>query len=150
MSLASIEASMLAAAKAEWARIDAEGIVIVQEFEADAETAFEKLATDLGPLVMQTISSLATAEFASLSGGEKANLAATTIVDKAAQQGIALAAADATTLIDTGFKQFAAAAPILVPAPLAEGAVEAGEKIVEGAVEGAAASAEAKVDPPAA
>ena len=150
MSLQSIEQTFAAAAKAEWAKIEAEGIVIEQELVADVETTFAALSAQFAPLVMSTISNLATAEFASLSGSEKGNLATTTIVDKAAQSGVTILAEDATALVKNGFEAFQAAAPALVPAPLeaaADGALDTAEAAVEGAVDTAAEKADALVEP---
>jgi len=153
MSLQTIEQTLAAAAAAEWAKIKAEGIVIEQELVADAKTTFATVVEQFGPLVMSTISNLATAEFASLTGGEKQNLAVTTVVDKAAQSGIVLLAEDATALVKNGFEAFQAAAPAIVPAALedtASKALDSAETAVEGAVDTAASEVAAKVDPPAA
>ncbi len=144
MSLQTIEQTFAAAAAAEWARIKAEGVVIEQALVADAETTFSTLSTQFAPLVMSTISNLATAEFAALSSGEKTNLAATTVVDTAAKQGITILATDATALIKNGFEAFQAAAPAVVPAGLAGAATEAlnaGEAAVEKVVDTAAGDA---------
>lgn len=149
MSLKDIEETFVAAAKAEWAKIESEGIVVAQEIVAAAETTFSLLARQFAPLIMSTISSLAVGEAAKLSGSEKTNLAATTIVDAAALEGIAILAADATALIKNGFEAFKSAAPALVPAPLAEAAgklLDAGEAAVEKAVDEAASGASSKVE----
>lgn len=148
MSLQTIEQSLAAAAQAEWARIKAEGIVIEQELIADAKTTFETICAQFGPLVMQTISSLATGELAKLTGTEKTNLAATTVVDGAAQQGITLLAEDATALIKNGFEAFKNAAPAIVPAEIAaaaQGALGTAETAVEGAVGNVASEVKAKL-----
>lgn len=137
MSLQDIEQTFVAAAKAEWAKIEAEGIVIDQELVADVKTTFQTLVEQFAPLVMSTISNLAVGELAKLSGSEKTNLAATTVVDAAAQQGVTILAADATALIKNGFEAFKNAAPALVPAPIAaatEGALDTAAAAVEGEV----------------
>ena len=151
MSLSTIAATFEAAADAEWTRIKTEAITIEQEIVPEAESAFESLVTQFAPLVMSTISNLATAAFVSLSGGEKLNLAATTIVDTAAQQGVTIAAADASALVKNGFEAFQAAAPAVgAPAQVvtaAETALATGEAVVEGAISSVAAKAEAEVTP---
>lgn len=150
MSLASIEAAFASAAKAEWEVIKAEGIKIEQEVIADAETIFSTLCVQFAPLVMSTISDLATGELAALSGNEKSNLAATTVVDKAAVSGVTILAQDASAMIKLGFEHFKEAsaailAPIAAVAPavgdLATGALAAAETATESAVAGVAGSA---------
>lgn len=152
MSLQDIENTLATAAKAEWAKIEAEGIVIGQQIKAEAVSTFQLLTQQFAPLIMSTISNLATAEFASLGTGEKQNLAATTVVDKAAVQGVTILAADATALIKNGFEAFKAAAPNLLPSGLVDAAskaLDAAEGAVEGAVDTLAGEASSKVQPPA-
>lgn len=76
-------------------------------------SAFELALSQVGQLVANTVVALFGAAGAGLSGGEKANLAATTVVQAATAQGKALAAQDLTTLIKNSF---IAASNILTPA----------------------------------
>lgn len=150
-SIQDIETAFDAAAKAEWATIKSEAIVVEQEFVADVKTVFATLAVQFAPLVMSTISNIATdIVTAKLSGSEKTNLATTSLIDKAAQSGVAILAEDASGLIKLGFEHFKDAAetilaPVAAAAPavgeLASKALDAGETAVEGAVTDAAASA---------
>jgi len=149
MSLQTIEQALQTAAAAEWARIKAEGIKIEQVLVADAETTFQVVSVQFAPLLMTIISNLATGEIAKLSGNEKTNLAATTLVEQTAAQGVALLAADATAMVKNGFEAFKKAAPDLgLPSNVvsaASGALDAGEAAVETAVDKAASAASAAV-----
>ena len=147
MSLQTIEQALQSAAVAEWAKIEAEGIKIEQEIVADAITTFQIVSVQFAPLLMTIISNLATGEIAKLSGNEKTNLAATTLVEQTAAQGVALLAADATAMVKNGFEAFKKAAPDLgLPGNVtsaATDALNAGEQAVENAVDKAAAAASA-------
>lgn len=117
-TLSSVAQKFEAFAKAEWQRIKAAGIVVEQEIETGLEagasaaiTEFELLVTQLGPFALQTVSNLATAEFNHLSGNEKNNLAVTTVVDNAEQQGIAIAAQDASAIIKNAWLAFTGQKP---------------------------------------
>lgn len=149
MSLQTIEAALAAAAKAEWAKIKAEAIVIEQEIVPEIETVFENLSIQLAPTIMSIISNLATGGLAKLSGDEKTNLAATTLVEQAGQQGIAILAADATGIVKNGFEAFKKAAPDLgLPQNVVDAAntaIDAGESAVTGAIAGGAATASSKI-----
>lgn len=115
-TLSTVAQQFEAFAAAEWARIKAAGIVIAQDIEKGAEagasaaiTEFEALVTQFGPFALQTVSNLATAEFNHLSGNEKNNLAVTTVVDNAAQAGVALVAQDASTIVKNAWLAFTGA-----------------------------------------
>lgn len=80
----------------------AEGRDFVGKVAEDAENAFEDLVEKLG----QRATTLVTGLFSDDSvptGTEKANLAATQLVEHAASTGIALAAHDATAIIKSAF-----------------------------------------------
>jgi hypothetical protein len=147
MSLQTIEAALEAAAVAEWAKIKAEAVKIEQVIVADAESTFTLVSVQFAPLIMTIISNLATGALAKLSGNEKTNLAATTLVEQTAAQGVALLAADATAMVKNGFEAFKKAAPDLgLPSNVtsaASDALDAGEAAVEGAVDEAASAAAA-------
>lgn len=152
MSLQSIETAFETAAAAEWKKIEGEGIIIAQEIKTDAVTVFSTLATQFAPLVMSIISNLATGELAKLSGDEKANLAATSLVEQAAQQGVQVLDADATGLVKLGFEHFKEAAPALgLPQNVTDAAskaIDTAEGAVEGAISGVAGKASAAIPQP--
>ena len=97
-TLSSIVASLEADASAEWAKVKAEATVIEQEVEPVVESSFATLASQFGTLAVSTVMNLMGAAGAALSGGEKLNLTATTIVQAAEAAGVATVEGDVTAL----------------------------------------------------
>lgn len=71
----------------------------LQKVEPVLEDAFVAILKQFGALASQIVVGLMTNTVDNLSGGEKHNLAVTTLVDNAAQQGVQILAADASALI---------------------------------------------------
>jgi len=65
--------------------------------------SFETAVSQFGPLASALVTSLMGAAGAALSGTEKANLSAMQLVQAAANQGVALADQDVTTLIKNSY-----------------------------------------------
>lgn len=103
MKLSDILAPLEDFAKAEWDKVKAEAIVIEQEVVPVLESGLALAVKQFGQLAVQTVMSLMGAAGASLSGGEKLNLTATTIKDAAVQAGVALAEQDVTALAQNSY-----------------------------------------------
>jgi len=97
----------VAAAKAEAEKIGAEIVVEAKAVEAAIEPiavmAFNEVVQQFGALAAATVTSLFGQAGALLSGGEKADLAARTLVDAVEQSGKKILADDATALIKNSY-----------------------------------------------
>lgn len=106
MKFSDIATQLEAFAQAEIAKLEAgagkvgEAIAEdLQKAEPVLEDAFVTILKQFGALASQIVVGLMMNTVDNLSGGEKHNLAVTTLVDNAAQQGVQILAADATALI---------------------------------------------------
>lgn len=111
MTLKEIMAKLEGFAEKAWDKVKSEAIVIEQKVEPVVESAFAQAVEQFGELAVNTVTRLMTAEGAALSGGEKLDLTARTIVDAAAQAGKDLAAADATALAKNAYTAVMGKAP---------------------------------------
>lgn len=103
MTLNDILAPLEDFAKAIWAKVEAEAIVIEQKIEPVIESGLALAVTQFGQLAVQTVVNLMGAAGAALSGGEKLNLTVTTVTDAAQKAGVQLAAHDATALAQNAY-----------------------------------------------
>lgn len=128
MTLTDILAPLEAAAEAEWAKVKAEVIAIEQKVEPIIESGLALAVQDFGQLAVQTVMSLLGAAGTSLSGGEKLNLTATTIVQAAETQGKKIAAQDVTALAQNAYTAVIGKAPAAGETLVQEG-VDVAEKV---------------------
>lgn len=98
-------------AKDEWAKIEAEGIKIEQEVEPVLESGLALAVKDFGQIAVQTVVNLMGAAGTALSGGEKLNLTATTIVQAAESAGKTIASQDVTALAQNAYTAVVGQAP---------------------------------------
>lgn len=76
---------------------------IVEALEPIVEDAFSLLVSQLGGIAANIVTGLFGVAGAALSGSEKADLAARQLIEAGFQQGVTVAAQDATTLIKNSY-----------------------------------------------
>lgn len=106
MSLATIAASFDAFAKEELKNVKNDTLELLAKGVEDAGQALEKLVDQTGASATKLVLNLMNDD--SLSGLEKANLAATQLVEQYALQGIAILDTDATFIIKNAYEAAAA------------------------------------------
>lgn len=111
MTFSDIAASLETFAEQEWQKFEDGAIAIEQKIEPVVESGLAQAASQFGQLAVQTVMNLMTAAGASLSGSEKLNLTATTIVQAAEKASVQIAAADVTALSQSAYTAVIGKAP---------------------------------------
>lgn len=110
-TLSQIVADLEAFAVKEWKVVEAQTVEIVQEIEPVVENGFALLVKQFGQLAVATVVNLMTSAGAAMTGSEKLNLTATTVVDAAEKAGFSVLAADATALANNAYVAVMGTAP---------------------------------------
>ncbi len=99
--LSNVAAKLAAFAATALAAVKEEGIELAGKVAADVADSFEDLVEKLGGAATKFVTDLFSDD--SLSGLEKANLAATQLVQHATENGITIAEQDVTSLIKSAY-----------------------------------------------